>query len=186
MTSKSKAAFADRLQAVAFARSCGGQVAGYSETLAMAVADLDPENQVIDQKRLESGKIVPPADGADECPVCLMFPARYPKHRCQIRNTDGSVFHFCSTQCLFAFLENPRRHARREIDPVAIWVSDYAGTRWISARTAYYVLGSKQWGPMGREAFAFDRIDAARRFQRRHGGAILHFDAVTLHGIKTR
>jgi len=186
MTVKSKAAFANRSQAQAFARACGGRVADYADTFAVAAAELGRENAVIDQKRLKSGKIVTPADGVDECPVCLMFPARYPKHHCQVRDADGTVFHFCSTQCLFAFLENPRRHARRVIDPSMIWVRDYAENRWISGWTAYYVLGSKQWGPMGSEAFAFDRIDAARRFQSQSGGFILGYEDVTLHGIKTR
>jgi nitrous oxide reductase accessory protein NosL len=186
MTLKSKAAFASPSAAREFLETCGGQMADYAETLALAVADLERENTMIDRKRLDSGTIAVPVDGVDECPVCLMFPARYPRHRCQVRSKDDAVFHFCSTQCLFGFLENPRMHARREIQPAMIWVSDYDGSRWISARTAHYVLGSKKWGPMGREAFAFDRIDAARRFQKRHGGYIQQYDAVTLHAIKTR
>lgn len=186
MTLKSKAAFPSPAQAREFSEACGGRVADYTATLELAAADLERENSAIDRKRLASGKIVPPEDGVDECPVCLMFPARYPRHHCQIRDAGGTVFHFCSTQCLFAFLENPRRHARRDVNAADIWARDFEQRRWISARTAYYVLGSNQWGPMGREAFAFDRIDGARRFKQRHGGFIQRFEEVTLHAIKTK
>jgi nitrous oxide reductase accessory protein NosL len=184
MTMNSKPAFADASQAEAFRQTCGGRVAGYPEALELARAGLAKERAMIDRKRLESGKIVDPVDNRDECPVCLMFPARYPGNKCQLRSTEDTVYHFCSTQCLFAFLAAPEKYVRKSVEPALIWVVDTTGKSWISAWTAYFVVGSRQWGPMGHEAFAFDRREAAEGFRKRNGGTLLRFEDVTLARIK--
>jgi nitrous oxide reductase accessory protein NosL len=61
-----------------------------------------------------------------------------------------------------------------------IWVTDFISGRWISARTAYYVVGSQIMGPMGAEAIAFDRQSQAREFAHTNGGQVLEF-----HQVKT-
>jgi nitrous oxide reductase accessory protein NosL len=179
MTSASKLAFASESAARQFARTCGGRVAAFPVALAEARKSLPGEKQIIARKRLRSGKIVEPVDNADECPVCNMYPARYPLHRCQIQTAERTIFHFCSTRCLFTFLSTPQKFGAPEAVPDLIWVSDYLSGGWISARTAYYVVGSNEWGPMGFEAFAFDRKTDALDFQGRHGGAVRTFYQVT-------
>ncbi len=101
MTMKSKIAFATKSEAEKFAKECGGSVMGYAETLQIAKDGINKENQMIVQRRLKKGKIVEPVDNKDRCPVCGMYPARYPKNKCQIQTKGKDVFHFCSTQCLF-------------------------------------------------------------------------------------
>ena len=59
-----------------------------------------------------------------------------------------------------------------------IWVTDYISGRWISGRTAYYVLDSSRMGPMGAEAIAFDRRMEAVAFTGQNGGRVLTFEAV--------
>ena len=167
-----------RRPAFAFARDYGGKVMDYTSTFQAARATLVKENAVIDRKRLAKGKIVPPKDSKDECTVCRMYPARYPRHRSQVVHAAGRVQHFCSTHCLFAWLGDPARVAPVEGSSGMIWVTDFATGRWISARTAYYVTGSGYIGPMGAEAVAFDHRASARAFAQKWGGRLLIFDQV--------
>lgn len=178
MSMISKAAFATRPAAEAFARVCGGVIQDFAATYRMAVQALSRENAAIDRKRLATGKIVPPGDGKDECILCRMYPARYPRHRCQIRRRSGQIAHFCSTHCLFIWLGDGFGEARKHASPGMIWVTDFVSGRWISGRTAYYVVGSGHNGPMGAEAVAFDRREQALAFAREKGGRVLIFDQV--------
>ena len=178
MTTTSKLAFESLEAAQAFAAGCGGQPLGFAEVFAAAKAGLEMENQMIARKRLDAGKIVPPVDNGDECPVCQMFPARYPRHQCQVVGSDGSRRHFCSTQCLFEFLEKPGRYGAKGGEPFWAWVKDYASGEWIAAESAYFVVGSRVLGPMGFEALPFAKRTQAEAFVKTEGGRILAFHAV--------
>jgi len=169
MTSQSKLAFPSLTAATQFADACGGRVVDYSAVLAAAAAALPEENRMIDQRRRERGVIGEPQELKDECPVCRMYPARYPKSRAQRRSSDGQVVYYCSTHCLFAVKQEA---APRE---TMIWVTDYASGRWISAFSAYYVVASTYQGPMGTEAVAFDRRTAAETFMHQHGGQVVGY-----------
>lgn len=80
MTMKSKLAFASKEKAQAFAAQCGGEVTDFAQAFAMAKASFTKENNKIAENRVKKGKIVEPVDNVDKCPVCDMYPARYPKH----------------------------------------------------------------------------------------------------------
>jgi nitrous oxide reductase accessory protein NosL len=178
MTRISKAAFASRSAASDFARSCGGDVMGYQATYAMAGTTIERENAMIDQKRVASGKIIPPVDLKDECVVCHMYPSRYPRHRSQVSRFKGRIDHFCSTHCLFIWLGDAGNRAVLDGTSGMVWVTDFATGRWISGRTAYYVVDSRFMGPMGAEAVAFDRLDQAHAFVRNQGGRVLEFHQI--------
>ena len=178
MTMVSKTAFATRSAAEIFARACGGDMRDYEGTYRLALKGIATENAAIDRKRLAAGKIVPPADRKDECVVCRMYPSRYPRHRAQIRHDDGRVSHFCSTHCLFIWLGGGTGGTRRRSASAMLWVTDFVSGRWISGRTAYYVIDSGYAGPMGSEAVAFDLRARARAFARQHGGRVLIFERV--------
>ncbi len=184
MTMKSKAAFATKSEAETFAKDCGGSVMGYAETLRIAKDGINKENQMIVQRRLKKGKIVEPVDNKDICPVCGMYPARYPKNKCQIQTKNKEVFHFCSTQCLFSFLADSAKYAGKDVSPFLLWVIDFENGAWISGRTAYYVVGSNQSGPMGKEAFAFDKNEDAKKFTAQYSGKTVIFQGVTVDKIK--
>ncbi|MFY9942063.1 MAG: nitrous oxide reductase accessory protein NosL [Desulfobacterales bacterium] len=178
MTAESKPAFESAEAARAFAADCGGRSVNFAAALAAAQAGLAAENRVIGGQRLATGKIVLPADGRDECPVCQMFPARYPRHQCQVIGAEGRVHHFCSTQCLFEFLKNPAAYGEDVRAPFWTWVRDFASGEWISAETAYFVVGSRILGPMGFEALPFGRRAHAQLFAQTNGGRVLGFRAV--------
>jgi nitrous oxide reductase accessory protein NosL len=131
------------------------------------------------KKRLKKGKIVEPGTN-DRCAVCEMYPRRYPKNKCQIHVKDGKIHHFCSTQCLFAFLKDPGRYAKPDFSPQLIWVVEFDSGRWISGRSAYYIVGAKDvYGPMGFEALPFDKKSDADSFAARSGAKVLLFGDVT-------
>ena len=178
MTGISKAAFLSRFEALDFAGRCGGEVMDYAATYRLAQSTLAKENAMIDKKRLAGKKIVPPVDSKDECAVCRMYPSRYPRYRSQVSDPTGHVDHFCSTHCLFVWLGDTRHDALAERSPAMIWVTDFVSGRWVSGRTAYYVVGSRSLGPMGAEAIAFDRQSQAREFSHSNGGQVLGFHQV--------
>ncbi|MCO5147621.1 MAG: nitrous oxide reductase accessory protein NosL [Aquamicrobium sp.] len=72
----------------------------------------------------------------------------------------------------------------------AIYVSDMAvaesweqpgADNWIDAKTAFFVLGSRQRGGMGTaETVPFSTEDAARAFAAANGGEVMRFDDIPL------
>lgn len=185
MTMKSKLAFGTKEKAQAFAEQCGGQVVGFEQAFAVAKTSFTKENSKIADNRLKKGKIVEPVDNQDICPVCDMYPARYPKNKCQLKTQDGEIIHFCSTQCLFEYLKNPKKYAKKQVKPVLIWVVDYKTDSWVYGKNAFYVVGSTEQGPMGKEAFPFMSKAAAGEFASAMNGHILQFSEVTIHKIMT-
>lgn len=186
MTMKSKVAFPSKDAAEKFAKSCGGEVVGFEGALKMAKQGVPKENMMIAKKRIKMGKVVEPVDNKDQCPICAMYPARYPKNKCQIIGKDKKVYHFCSNQCLFKFLKDPKKYAKADVVPFLIWVTDYPSGAWIGARTAYYVVGSSVQGPMGPGAFAFDKKKSAEDFAKKEGGKVLMFSNVDVDKIKAK
>lgn len=186
MTMTGKTAFASKEEAVRFAQGCGGQLMTFSEAFQLAKEDLPKENLMIARNRVQSGKIVEPQDNKDACTVCGMYPARYPQNKCQLTGPDKQVRQFCSTQCLFTFLADFKSPAKKDSGPQTAWVTDYPTGSWISARTAYYVVGSKVQGPMGQEAFAFNKKADAGKFAKEERGKVLTFREMDSGKIKLK
>ncbi len=184
MTMKSKIALSSKDEAEKFRRSCGGKVVGFRQALTTAKAGIAKENPMLREKRLKKGVIVEPVDNKSHCSVCNMYPARYPRHKCQIITQAKETYHFCSTQCLFEFLSHPRKYIQKDVVPLRIWAIDFPAGVWISAKTAYYVVGSGNLGPMGPEAIVFDHKRAAGDYARTEGGKVLTFNQVTIDAIK--
>ena len=66
---------------------------------------------------------------------------------------------------------------------MAVWVTLQGSGRYDYAGSAYYVVGSRENGPMGPEAFAFETKQAADAFVRKNGGEVLRFQAVSYNKI---
>jgi nitrous oxide reductase accessory protein NosL len=186
MTMKSKIAFPSKEEADKFAASCQGEVVAFQQALTMAKAGIAKENPMLLSKRLKKGVIVEPVDQKDKCPVCGMSPAKHPKHKCQVITKDKQVYHFCSTQHLFEFLNNSGKYAKSEVTPFRIWVVDYPTGAWVGGKTAYYVVGSGVKGPMGAEAIAFDNKKTAADFTGQQGGKVVTFSDVTNDAIAVK
>ncbi|MGD1975841.1 MAG: nitrous oxide reductase accessory protein NosL [Desulfobacterales bacterium] len=183
MSPVSKIVFADKSKAEGFAQNCGGEIIDYTRALQIAKASVAKENKMINARRLKKGKIVEPNE-SDSCLVCGMYPIRYPYGKCQIISKDGQTIHFCSTQCLFAFLGKQKLYMDTAINPFLIWVVDRNSGMWISGRTAFYVIGSKKvFGPMGYEALPFNSLKEAEDFAADNGGAAVTFGDVTIYKV---
>ncbi len=183
MSPISKIVFDERVKAIEFAEHCGGDLIDFPKALETAKLSLVKENKMITSRRLKKGKIVEPAK-TDECPVCNMFPARYPYGKCQIQTQKGKAIHFCSTQCLFAFMGKQSLYIDTPVIPFLIWVVDQNSGMWISGPAAFYVIGSsKVFGPMGYEAFPFNSMKDAVQFAAENGGNAVDYKAVAIEKI---
>lgn len=183
MTMKSKIAFGKEDEAKKFAEECGGSVVRFEQALDMAKTSFTKENSKIAQNRVKKGKIVEPVDDKDVCPVCDMYPARFPKNKCQIQTKGKEVVHFCSTQCLFEYLKNPGKYSQKKVEPALIWVVDYDSGSWVYGKNSFYVIGSTESGPMGKEAFPFMNKAAAEKFTTQKKGQVVTFSEVTIDRI---
>ena len=122
------------------------------------------------------------AKPADKCPVCGMFVAKYPDFLAQVIYTDGTYALFDGAKDLFKYLFALDTYAagRNRADIVSVYVTDYYSLSPVDGRTAWYVVGSDVFGPMGRELIPFAREAEAREFLQDHAGTgLLRFDTVT-------
>lgn len=109
------------------------------------------------------------------CPVCGMYPARYPKWMGQIVFNDSSAQAFDSPLEMLTFLNDMAKFdaRHRPADVGMVFVSDYAKGGWVDAQLAFFAVGSKARGPMGEANFpAFASKDMAENFVRQYGGAV--------------
>ncbi|MCV2219797.1 nitrous oxide reductase accessory protein NosL [Thauera sp. Sel9] len=129
-----------------------------------------------------------PADA--RCPVCGMYPARFPNWAAQLIFSDGSAHFFDSPVDLFVFLDEPARFDAKHTaeDAAALYVADHRSGSWLDARKAVFVIGSGVRGPMrGPDLPAFAEAAAALAFIAEHGGRALAFDEIgrsTVHDLR--
>ncbi|MDQ1315032.1 MAG: copper chaperone NosL [Pseudomonadota bacterium] len=115
------------------------------------------------------------------CPVCGMYPARFPNWAAQTVFKDGAAHFFDSPVDLFAFQQRLSKDKRYSLNDVAIsFVSDFETGHKIEAQHAFYVHGSSAVGPM-RDADlpAFASREAADTLARSRGGKVLAFADIT-------
>jgi nitrous oxide reductase accessory protein NosL len=130
-----------------------------------------------------------PADA--RCPVCGMYPARFPRWAAQIIFKDGSAHFFDSPVDLFMFLEEPKRFDATHTaeDAAAMYVADHRSGTWLEARQAAFVIDSSARGPMrGPDLPAFADLAAAQAFVAERGGRALAFDEVdrsVMNGLRS-
>ncbi|MGE5839336.1 MAG: nitrous oxide reductase accessory protein NosL [Deltaproteobacteria bacterium] len=185
MTQVSKLAFESKEAAEKFMGEKGGKAGAFADALAAATEELPKAKPMIQTNRKNKGKIVDPTD-QDRCPVCNMIPARYPEFNVQLLTADKKRLHFCSTQCLFLFMQEPGKHGASVGGVGDVWLHDYVSGRYIFAKNAYYVVGSKVHGPMGPEAIAFDLKSEASEFTKTNNGQVLKFEELTPACIKAK
>jgi len=185
MTQVSKLAFESKEAAEKFMAEKGGKAATFNDAFATATEELLKAKPMIQTNRKNKGKIVDPGD-EDRCPVCNMIPAKYPDFNAQIVMADQKRYHFCSSQCLFEFMQNPLKNGASTDQMGDVWLHDQVSKRYIYGRNAYYVVGSKVHGPMGPEAIAFDLKSEAEGFAEANNGKVLKFGQVTPALVKAK
>jgi len=114
-----------------------------------------------------------------KCPVCGMFVSKYPKWAARIE-VDGHKHYFDGVKDMMKYyiFDADFPYDRTKIKTMT--VTDYYTLEAIPAREAYYVLGSKQFGPMGNELIPFKTEKEAKDFIADHGGdRIVRFKDIT-------
>lgn len=132
--------------------------------------------------------LIPRAVPAEaRCPVCGMYPARYPRWAAQIVFQDGATHFFDSPVDLFGFMNGVGRHSSPYTmnEAATQFVTDFESGEWVAAEQAFYVNGSSVVGPM-RDADlpAFGSRAAAEAFARARGGKVLVHADVTADVIR--
>lgn len=133
----------------------------------------------------ESSPITPTK--TDKCPVCGMFVAKYSGFLAQIIFKDNSYALFDGAKDLFKYFFNLKKYnaAKNSTDINFIYVTDYYSMTPIDGRTAWYVIGSNVFGPMGRELIPFAKKTDALEFMKDHAGKeVIPFTGVTHEMIK--
>jgi len=136
---------------------------------------------------LEPAEAVKPGK-KDKCPVCGMFVAKYPHWVGEIIYDDGTVYFFDGAKDLFKFYFSPSKFKsdKRQQNIQSIYVTEYYYSKLFDAKTAYYVIGSDVYGPMGRELIPFASEPDAQEFAQDHQGKqIVQFKDVTPELIAT-
>jgi len=124
----------------------------------------------------------------DKCPVCGMFVAKYPDFLAEILFKDGSSAFFDGTKDMFKYYLNLKKYqpSKKISDIDSIYVTDYYHLTLIDGVSAYYVLGSDIYGPMGRELIPFEKEADAKEFMKDHQGkSVLRLKEINEKVIKS-
>lgn len=125
-----------------------------------------------------SGKEIAVPKGA-KCPVCGMIVSKYPKWAAHMV-VDGKSYYFDGVKDMMKFyiFDGDFPYDRNKIEKMT--VTDFYTLEAIPAKEAYYVIGSKVYGPMGNELIPFKTEKEAGDFIADHGGdRIVRFDEIT-------
>ena len=117
------------------------------------------------------------------CPVCGMYPARFPKWKAQIVFKDGDTAAFESLLDLLRYSQDLARYSngRHTVSDISKrYVTDYVDGNWLEAHQAFFVIGSATTGPMGEPAvLPFASHQAADAYAKDRGGKVLEFGQIT-------
>jgi len=118
----------------------------------------------------------------DRCLVCGMFVHPYQKWITQIQFKNGSHHSFDGMKCMCRLYIDPGKYdaTLKKEDIKLVLVRDYYTLKFIRHDTAFYVVGSDVFGPMGHELIPFDSKKNAGTFLADHNGLkIFRFNEIT-------
>ena len=124
----------------------------------------------------------------EKCPVCGMFVSKYPNWSGTIEFNDGTHAAFDGPKDLFTYYLNLGKYnPGKSVKAItAIRVKDYYSLAVIDGRTAYYVVGSDVYGPMGKELVPFAKLTDARSFMNDHRGKrVVRLNEITPSVLKS-
>ncbi|MRI58411.1 MAG: hypothetical protein C6H99_02780 [Epsilonproteobacteria bacterium] len=121
-------------------------------------------------------------------PVYMLPVEKFPKFQAKIELSDGRTILFCCPKAMFDFyfrpFNYPEYRVKEERDFKALYVRDYLSGKWIDAKKALYVFGSKLQGPKGDDLIPVRNKDALNVFMLKYGGTkVLTFPEVRQRGM---
>jgi len=130
-------------------------------------------------------------ESSDECHLCGMLITRFdgPKGEVFRKEQDDKVFKFCSTQDMFSYYldpENTRNVAQMYVHDMSKmpWGSESIDDKYfIDAKTAWYVVGSRKMGAMGKTLASFSQKADAEVFAKEFGGQVNSFEDINLNSL---
>jgi len=114
-----------------------------------------------------------------KCPVCGMIVSKYPKWAAMME-VGGKKHYFDGVKDMMKYyiFDADFPYDRSQI--THMHVTDFYTLDAIPAKDAYYVIGSKLYGPMGNELIPFASEESAKNFIKDHGGdKIVRFNQIT-------
>jgi len=114
-----------------------------------------------------------------KCPVCGMIVSKYPKWAAMME-VGGKKHYFDGVKDMMKYyiFDADFPYDRSQI--THMYVTDFYTLDAIPAKDAYYVIGSKLYGPMGNELIPFASEESAKNFIKDHGGdKIVRFNQIT-------
>jgi len=133
-------------------------------------------------------------ESADECHLCGMLITNFSGPKAELfrqgvtKEEGNSVKKFCSTRDMFSFYLDPENNR----NVTTILVHDMSKAPWdapddgyfIDARQAWYVVGSRQTGAMGKTLASFSAKTDADAFASEFGGKVIDFNAVSYQSLQ--
>jgi copper chaperone NosL len=123
-----------------------------------------------------------PVAGKERCPVCGMYVAMFADWNASIVFNDGQTAILDGAKDMFKYYLDVGKYnpVKSRKDIKAISVKDYYTKKSVDALTAFYVIWSDLYGPMGHEPIPFEKKADAKRFLKEHKGKrILNFQGIT-------
>lgn len=124
----------------------------------------------------------------DKCPVCGMFVAKFPDWVASTSYRNGPVLYFDGPKDMFSHYFDAPRYTPgvRQADISSMMVKEYYSLKMIDARSAFFVVGSDVFGPMGKELIPFASRKDADAFMADHKGKrVLRFNEITRELVKS-
>jgi copper chaperone NosL len=108
----------------------------------------------------------------------------FPGAKGQIHYSNGKYDVFCGMMDMFTYYFQPDTPK----DIAAVFTNDMGDaqwrTRWIDAKTAFYVYGEKKSGAMGEAFIPFLKEEKAKGYAALYGGDVLRFGDITPDNLK--
>ncbi len=122
-------------------------------------------------KSVEHPKLLQQGPAKMWCSVCGMNLAKFFKTNYAAISDDNTTKEYCSMHCLAADFAHIKPHLKK------LLAVDAKSGKWIDAKSAWYVVGSKVPGTMSRVSkLAFATKKEAEEFAKRYGGKVMGFD----------
>jgi len=155
------------------------------EAVSRPASHLHPAADTITGKQSAASQNLnppPPAKISEDarCPVCGMYPARHVKFHTQILFSDGVYSAFDGCKDMFKYLSEMGEYEKQYTpgDIAAIYVKDFSNGKWLNAEDAFFVVGSRISGPMGKEIIPFEDQMQAMKIANAAGGRVARYSEI--------
>lgn len=144
--------------------------------IAFSFSNAMSKMQMFQSVSLDKAQLLQQNESKLYCPNCGMNLPKFYKTNHAVKLNDGSVRQYCSIYCLVEEMELTVLRGKKD-SVEKIMVVDVPSLKFIDAKTAHYVVGSKKPGTMTTTSkYAFKDETDAQAFASKNGGEVVSFD----------